>query len=124
QPHVGLEIRDANDDLIRRIDDREWKTATSATTAAAVASFMVQVVQQGTGTSAQIGGVTVAGKTGTAQAPGGPPHAWFVAFAPAEDPQVAVAAPVERGVSFGDDATGGRLAAPIARDVIRVALGI
>jgi peptidoglycan glycosyltransferase len=123
-PHVGAEIRDANDDLVRRVDESEWKTATSATTAQAVASFMVQVVEQGTGTAAQIGGVTVAGKTGTAQAPGGPPHAWFVAFAPAEAPTVAVAVLVERGGSAGDDATGGRLAAPIAADVLRVALGI
>jgi peptidoglycan glycosyltransferase len=123
-PHVGAEIRDSNDDLVRRIDDSEWKSATSATTAQAVTSFMIQVVQEGTGQAARLPGVTVAGKTGTAQAPGGPPHAWFVAFAPAEAPRVAVAVLVERGGNAGDDATGGREAAPVAADVLAVALGV
>jgi peptidoglycan glycosyltransferase len=122
-PHVGAEIRDANDDLVRRVDESEWKTATSATTAQAVASFMIEVVQQGTGTRGQIPGVTVAGKTGTAQADGGPPHAWFIAFAPAENPQVAVAVIVERGGNLGNEATGGAVAAPIAAKVLGVALG-
>jgi peptidoglycan glycosyltransferase len=86
--------------------------------------MMVEVVQQGTGTAAQIAGVTVAGKTGTAQVDGaGAPHAWFIAFAPAEAPQVAVAVIVEHGGSFGSEATGGRVAAPIAAKVLRVALG-
>jgi peptidoglycan glycosyltransferase len=96
-PHVGAEIRDANDDLVRRVDDSEWHVATSATSAQAVASFMVQVVEDGTGTRGRIPGIAVAGKTGTAQADGGPPHAWFIAFAPAENPQVAVSVIVERG---------------------------
>lgn len=122
-PHVGAEIRDSNDDLVRRVDDSEWKTATSATTAQAVASFMVEVVRRGTGTRGQLPGVTVAGKTGTAQADGGPPHAWFIAFAPAEDPQVAVSVIVERGGSLGNEATGGAVAAPIAARVLGVALG-
>jgi len=123
-PHVGAEIRDSSDDLVRRIDDSEWKSATSATTAQAVTSFMIQVVQEGTGQAARVPGITVAGKTGTAQAPGGPPHAWFVAFAPAEAPRVAVAVLVERGGNAGDDATGGREAAPVAADVLAVALGV
>jgi peptidoglycan glycosyltransferase len=122
-PHAGAEIRDGNDDLVRRVDDEEWKTASSATTAQAVASFMVGVVQNGTGTAAQLPGITVAGKTGTAQVDTGDPHAWFVAFAPAEAPRIAVAVIVEHGGSFGSDATGGRVAAPIAADVLAVALG-
>jgi membrane peptidoglycan carboxypeptidase len=69
------------------------------------------VVNQGTGTAAQIDGVAVAGKTGTAETgvEGEAPHAWFIAFAPAEDPQVAVAVMVEHG------GYGGSTAAPIAR---------
>ena len=121
-PHVGSEIRDANDDLVRRVDDSEWHVATSATSAQTVSSFMVEVVQEGTGTRGQIPGVTVAGKTGTAQADGGPPHAWFIAFAPAEDPQVAVSVIVERGGSLGNEATGGAVAAPIAAKVLAAAL--
>jgi peptidoglycan glycosyltransferase len=85
--------------------------------------MMIQVVQSGTGTSAQINGVTVAGKTGTAQnAPGQPPHAWFVSFAPASQAKVAVAVVVENG-GGDNDATGGRIAAPIAKAVIQAILG-
>jgi peptidoglycan glycosyltransferase len=121
-PHVGAEIRDSNDDLIRRIDDSEWHVATSATTAQAVTSFMIGVVEDGTGTRGRIPNVAVAGKTGTAQADGGPPHAWFIAFAPADNPQVAVAVIVERGGSLGNEATGGQIAAPIAARVLETAL--
>jgi peptidoglycan glycosyltransferase len=63
--------------------------------------------------------VTLAGKTGTAQsAEGAAPHAWFIAFAPANDPQIAIAVFVRNGGSFGAEATGGLVAAPMARQVI------
>jgi peptidoglycan glycosyltransferase len=66
----------------------------------------------------------VAGKTGTAQtAEGQAPHAWFVAFAPAEAPEIAVAVVVLNGGDLGREATGGALSAPIARDVMEAALG-
>jgi peptidoglycan glycosyltransferase len=66
----------------------------------------------------------VAGKTGTAQHGGsGNPHAWFVGFAPADAPQYAVAVIVEEGGSLGSEATGGAVAAPIAANVLRNALG-
>jgi penicillin-binding protein A len=123
QPHVGAEIRDANGDLVRRIDDQQWRQGTTPQTAGAVSSMMQEVVQRGTGTAAALPGVAVAGKTGTAQVEGGSPHAWFIAFAPAEAPRVAVAVIVEHGGSFGSEATGGRVAAPIAAQVLRVALG-
>jgi len=80
--------------------------------------MMEAVVTNGTGTAAQIPGVTVAGKTGTAEnAPGQPTHAWFIAFAPAQNPQVAVAVLVEHG------GVGGQTAAPIARQVMQAVLG-
>ncbi|MBN2176302.1 MAG: penicillin-binding protein 2 [Demequinaceae bacterium] len=85
--------------------------------------MMVEVVESGTGTAAQISGVAVAGKTGTAETgDGSAPHAWFLGFAPAEDPVVVVVVLVERGGDLGDEATGGRLSAPIAREVIIEAL--
>jgi peptidoglycan glycosyltransferase len=91
--------------------------------AALLTAMMVDVVQNGTGTAAQISGVTVAGKTGTAQhGEGAAPHAWFVSFAPAEDPQIAVAVIVLDGGSLGSDATGGQVAAPIAKAVMEAAL--
>ncbi|MDQ4024933.1 MAG: penicillin-binding transpeptidase domain-containing protein, partial [Actinomycetota bacterium] len=89
-------------------------------TAADVTEMMEAVVASGTGTSAQMEGVRVAGKTGTAQTvPGEDPHAWFIAFAPAEDPQLAVAVVVESGAA-GSEATGGAVAAPIARQILEV----
>lgn len=125
RPHVGGEIRDANGDLVRKIDDGQWRTAISPATAQAVNAMMQSVVNspQGTGTAARINGVNVAGKSGTAQAPNNQVNAWFIAFAPAEGARVAVAVIVEGGGDAGNEATGGRVAAPIARDVLRVALG-
>jgi penicillin-binding protein A len=123
RPHVMAEITDAGGGSVRAFDAETWKTAVSPATAQTVNGLMVNVVENGTGTAAQIPGVTVAGKTGTAQAPPGDPHAWFVAFAPAEDPQVAVAVLVEHGGNFGSEATGGEVSAPIARQMIEVLLG-
>ncbi len=88
----------------------------SPETAAKVAQMMVAVVQRGTGTPAQLPHVTVAGKTGTATNPRGRSHAWFVCFAPAEHPRVAVSVVVEN-VGYG-----ATYAAPIARDVVQTAL--
>jgi peptidoglycan glycosyltransferase len=111
--------------LVRRIAGSETGIATrpetlaqpiSTETAHEVRDLMIAVVQRGTGTAAQLPGVTVAGKTGTATNPHGRSHAWFVAFAPAEAPRVAVAIVVEN-VGYG-----GTYAAPIAREVLRVAL--
>jgi peptidoglycan glycosyltransferase len=85
---------------------------------------MIEVVQNGTGTPAQIPGITVAGKTGTAQtSPGQPPYAWFVAFAPADDPKVAVAVLVANVDIPRDEITGGGLAGPIADNVIKAVIG-
>lgn len=75
-------------------------------------SMMIDVVSDGTGRAASLDAITVAGKTGTAEGSGGP-HAWFIAFAPAENPTIAIAVLVEGGGS------GGSVAAPIAADVLR-----
>jgi peptidoglycan glycosyltransferase len=117
-PHVVREIRDTDGRVIRRIGPAEWKRAVSPITAAAVTQLMIDVVKRGTGTAAAVPGFTVAGKTGTAEAPGGPPHAWFIGFAPAEAPRFAIAVIVERGGDLGDEATGGRVAAPVAGKVL------
>ena len=99
----------------------ELRRPISANTANALTDMMLAVVQDGTGQRAQIPGVQVAGKTGTAQN-AGPSHAWFIGFAPANDPKIAVAVLVENGGGAGDNGTGGRLAAPIARAVMEAAL--
>lgn len=85
-------------------------------TAKAVKKMMLSVVERGTGKAAFIPGLNAAGKTGSAQNPNGPAHAWFIGFAPANDPKIAVAVLVEHGGS------GGGTAAPIAREIIAKAL--
>src|SRR4029079_11285372 len=120
QPHVVKEIQNVDGQVVQTVDPADWTTCMSPTTAAALASMMTDVVAEGTGTKAQIDGVTVAGKTGTAQTgvEGENPHAWFIAFAPAEAPRYAVAVIVEHGGSFGSEATGGQVAAPKAKAVL------
>jgi len=85
--------------------------------------MMIDVVNEGTGTPAQISGTKVAGKTGTAETGNeNAQHAWFTAFAPADDPQVAVAVVVENGGSLGSEATGAKVAAPIAKAVMEAVI--
>lgn len=88
----------------------------STSTATALTEMMVEVVARGTGQPAALADVEVAGKTGTAEGAGGP-HAWFIGFAPAADPVIAVAVLVEGGGS------GGRVAGPIAAAVLAAWLG-
>ncbi len=91
--------------------------------AAALKQMMGTVVSQGTGTNAQIPGVEVGGKTGTAQSdPRRKPFAWFTSFAPLQDPKVAVAVIVEDADINRSDIAGGRVAAPIARAVMQAGL--
>ena len=130
-PYDDAEFTGAVDALARRL--AEMPTAAiglikhainvSGQVAADLTGMMEAVVQDGTGRNAQIPGVRVAGKTGTAQqGEGRPPNAWFIAFAPADDPKVAVAVVVEDGGTLGDEASGGRVAAPIAKQVIEAVL--
>lgn len=124
RPHVVAEIRDADGRVLRRTEPQAWRRATAPEHAATITGFMVATVERGTGTAARIPGVAVAGKTGTAQCGEGcPPHAWFVAFAPADAPRYAVAVLVENGGTLRDEATGGRVAAPVAAQVLRSLLG-
>lgn len=123
EPQLVQSVRSAELETIDEPQPTELGRAISPETAAALTRMMTTVVTEGTGRAAQIEGVTVAGKTGTAQhAEGAAPHAWFTAFAPAEDPQVAVAVVVEEGGEAGNEASGGRTAAPIARAVIESVL--
>jgi peptidoglycan glycosyltransferase len=117
RPYVVDRVLGPNLDPIDRTEPEEQARVFSGTTAQGLTDMMVAVVERGTGTRAQIPGVRVAGKTGTAQN-AGPSHAWFIGFAPAEDPKIAVAVLVENGGGGGDNATGGRVAAPVAQAVM------
>ena len=123
KPHLVQSIL-ASD--LTTIDTESQSTLTEAVSpqvAAQLTSMMELVVSNGTGTAAQMSGVRVAGKTGTAQhAPGAAPHAWFISFAPADNPSIAVAVVVEEGGTAGNEASGGQTAAPISKAIMEAVL--
>ena len=123
KPYLVEKVKDSDLRVIESAQPEVLSTALSADTAATLNTMMQAVVADGTGTAARIDGIAVAGKTGTAETGlDTPPHTWFVAFAPADDPVVAVAVLVENGGDLGDEATGGKVAAPIAKAVIQAAI--
>jgi peptidoglycan glycosyltransferase len=99
--------------------------ALNAELAQQLKDMMVSVVESGTGTAAQISGVTVGGKTGTADTvEGEAPHAWFVGFGEQDGKSIAVAVVIENGGVSGSETTGGLAAAPVAQNVIKAYLGL
>ena len=109
--------------VIESADPQELSEAVTPEVAAQLTRMMESVVEDGTGRRAQIEGVDVAGKTGTAQhGEGRKAHAWFISFAPADDPQIAVAVIAEDGGVAGSEAGGGTVAAPIARTMMEARL--
>jgi penicillin-binding protein A len=127
KPYLVAQTRGPDASVLTQTKPHVLRQSVSPAVAAQVTSMMELVVASGTGTAAQIPGITVAGKTGTAQhgtaAEHLAPDAWFVAFAPADHPTIAVAVLVEDGGSLGGDATGGAVSAPIARSVMCAVLG-
>ncbi|MDH3306400.1 MAG: penicillin-binding protein 2 [Acidimicrobiia bacterium] len=122
EPYLVAQVLDANGAVVERTAPTEWQRAITPTTAQILSGLMTQVVSSGTGRSASVPGVQVAGKTGTAET-GGAPHAWFVGFAPADNPTIALVVIIQNGGSAGDEATGGSVAAPIASRVFAEWLG-
>ncbi len=126
QPRLVTQIRDPQGRIVKSFPSAEFSRPISSTSADDLRRMMIDVVEHGTGFSAQIAGTTVAGKTGTAtNGPDTPPNAWFVSFAPAgngQAPSIAVAVIVLDGGNLGNEATGGKVAAPIAAQVIRACL--
>ena len=117
QPFIVAEVRTVGGRVMRQGESRVLGRAISKETAQAVAGMMRSVVEEGTGGVADIAGVEVAAKTGSAQNPAGDPHAWFTCFAPADSPSVVVTVIVENGGS------GSTVAGPVAVAVLRAALG-
>ena len=120
KPQIWDRVVDPDGRVIKRMQPSQWAQPISSQTASELNTAMQGVVSGGTGTNAAIPGVAVAGKTGTAETPfnktcgGGTDEnqAWFIGFAPANDPKIAIAASIECTTAFGND-----VAAPIFRDV-------
>jgi penicillin-binding protein A len=115
RPHIVSRVVDRDGRTTNRIEPQVQSEVMKPSTAAAVRDMMVAVVEQGTGGQAKIPGIQVAGKTGTAETQIGTKinDVWFIAFAPAEAPRIAVAVTVAQAPGFGGD-----IAAPIARDIM------
>jgi penicillin-binding protein A len=120
-PHLASRIVNHDGQTVQTVKPQLYHQVMSASTAQQINEMMRTVVDEGTGTAAQLGSVAFAGKTGTASVGptgGNLTQPWFIGFAPADAPKVAVAVDIERT----DDGYGGQVAAPIARDVVQTLL--
>lgn len=125
KPQIWKRVVDPDGRVTETMDPSVYSEPISEETAAELTTAMEGVVSEGTGTNAAISGVPVAGKTGTAETPGNKAcgggaeenQAWFIGFAPADDPQIAIAVSIECTPEFGGD-----VAAPIFRDVAEAIL--
>jgi penicillin-binding protein A len=120
KPRIWKRVIDPEGRVVEEMDPSTYSNPISEETAAALTTAMEGVVTEGTGTNAAIPGIAVAGKTGTAETPGNKAcgggadenQAWFIGFAPADEPEIAIAVSVECTPEFGGD-----VAAPIFREV-------
>jgi len=118
KPFIVDQVQAPDLTVIDSTQPEEWRQSISADVANQLTEMMLSVVENGSGRAARIDGVEVAGKTGTAQVSDEvADHTWFMGFAPADDPQIAVAVFVANG-----GGTGGERSAPIARQVIEAYL--
>jgi penicillin-binding protein A len=118
EPYLTDRVRKPDGRVLVRMKPDELRRAVKPEIAAQIAAMMEGVVSGGTGTAAQISGVRVAGKTGTAETGrAGRNTAWFIAFAPVDNPRVAIAVVLQN-----QTATGGTVAAPIAKQIMEALL--
>jgi peptidoglycan glycosyltransferase len=118
KPYLVDQVQAPDLTVIDSTQPEEWRRPISEQTAGQLTEMMTSVVDNGSGRAARIPGVQVAGKTGTAQVSKDvPDHTWFMGFAPADDPKIAVAVFVANG-----GGTGGERSAPIARQVMQAYL--
>jgi peptidoglycan glycosyltransferase len=125
KPQIWKRVVNVDGSVTKTMTPSVYSEPVSAKTAEELTTAMEGVVDEGTGTNAAISGVPVAGKTGTAEVPGNEAcgggaeenQAWFMGFAPADHPKIAIAASVECTEQFGND-----VAAPIFRDVAETIL--
>jgi peptidoglycan glycosyltransferase len=117
-PYVAAELRNGNQARQLHQPGESFSTAGSTDVANTMVSFMVEGVDNGYAAKAAIPGVKVGGKTGTAEVGDGTSHSWFIGFAPADNPRIAIAVIMEHQGSGSDFAT------PAAQRVIRTALSV
>lgn len=116
KPYLIKTVKDSMGQVLQREEARHWLNVATPQICGIIKDGMVDAVRSGTATAAGVAGVQVAGKTGSAQNPHGQTHAWFIGFAPADQPRLAVAVLVENAGS------GGSVAAPVAGQLISTAL--
>ncbi|HLS52378.1 MAG TPA: penicillin-binding transpeptidase domain-containing protein, partial [Tissierellaceae bacterium] len=116
RPILVKEVINRNDKVIEKFETEIITQSISSSTANQVKEMMLEAVETGTGTNAKSKEFKIAGKTGTAENPSGKSHSWFTGFAPYEDPQFVVTVLIEEA-----GATGGQVAAPIAREILTYA---
>jgi len=120
QPQLISRIVASNLNVLSEPAPRVFSSPISRETAALLTRMMVTSVTSGAASNASIDGVTVAGKTGTAENGDDQPYTlWFTGFAPATDPKIVVAVVIENGGGLGQNGSGNQLAAPIGRELMR-----
>jgi peptidoglycan glycosyltransferase len=123
QPTVVDSVLAADLRPLREFESTVYSTPISSATARTLLDMMVLGVDSGVASNAQIPGIAVAGKTGTAENGDGAPYTlWFTGFAPADNPEVVVAVVIENGGGKGQSGSGNAIAAPIARKIIEAVL--
>jgi penicillin-binding protein A len=124
KPYIVDSIQSPELETLKQTEPDELHQATSAETADQLTQLMVDTVNEGTASPGAIPGVQVAGKTGTAQSgiPSVPPYAWYVSFAPAQDPEVAVAVVIQKANIDRGEIAGGTYGGPIAKAVMEAVI--
>ncbi|MBB4935556.1 peptidoglycan glycosyltransferase [Lipingzhangella halophila] len=119
RPYLVEKVESSDLTQLESANPEVLSEAVSSSTADDLTEMMIQVTEgdEGSGTTGAIPGMEVAGKTGTAETGDGPTHNWFISFAPADDPQIAVAVVIEHG-----GATGGEVAAPVAKSIMEAVI--
>lgn len=121
-PHMTDRVVSPDGVTVKKINPMVYAQVMKSSSAQALTQMMTKVVEEGTGTAAQLGNISVAGKTGTAEIGtqgSGLTQPWFIGFAPVDHPRIAVAVTVEKT----QGGFGGTVAAPIAKTVIQTLLG-
>ena len=121
-PYLVSQVLGPDLTVLQNTNPSAFGRAMSIENAKILRDMMVGVVKNGTASNARISGISVGGKTGTAEnTPGEPAHAWFVGLAPSEQSKVAVAVVLQNG-GGATEVSGNALAAPIAAAVMRAVL--